>query len=163
MEATPRGAWRSFVAALICLPAFLALRFFGWAQLGAPEDALLRPLAAEVIGYAAGWTAFAIASLPLARVWGREAQWPHFLSAWNWTNVVQYLVLLALTVPAAIGLPDWAAQGLIFAGLGYAIWLEWFTVRHALGVTPLRAAAMVGLDLAIGLFMSGFVARVSVG
>ncbi|MGG5808654.1 hypothetical protein [Falsiroseomonas sp. CW058] len=163
MEATPDGAWRSFFAAVICLPAFLALRFFGWSEFGAPEAGLLRPLAAEVTGYAIAWVVFALASLPLAQAWGRGAQWPRFICAWNWTNAVQYLVLLALTLPGSLGLPGWAAQALTLAGLGYAIWLEWFVARHALAVLPLQAGAIVGLDLAIGLFLGGLIQRLSLG
>ena len=44
--------------------------------------------------------------------------------------MVQYLVLLALTVPAALGLPPLLAHALGLAGLGYALWLEWFVAKR---------------------------------
>lgn len=163
MEATPDGAWRSFAAALICLPAFLALRIFAWGTLGLPPGGLARGLAAEIIGYTLAWVAFALVSLPLAQAWGRGAQWPRFLAAWNWTNVVQYLVLLVLTVPGAIGLPPGLAQVLTLAGLGYAIWLEWFVVRTALGMDGARSAMVVGMDLALGMFLGGLIRTLSEG
>lgn len=162
MEATPDGAWRSFTAAAICLPAFLALRLFGWGA-AMPAGGTGRVLSAELIGYVIAWVAFALASLPLVRAWGREALWPRFISAWNWTNVVQYVALLAATLPAAFGAPAWLAQGAALAALGYAVWLEWFVARQALGVQPMQAAALVGLDLAIGLFLGGFIERLSRG
>ena len=162
MEATPDGAWRSFAAALICLPAFLALRVFGWgAEL--PAGGLGRALAAELIGYAIAWVGFALLSLAMVRVWGKEALWPRFIAAWNWTNIVQYCALLAGTLPAAAGAPDWLAQGCALAALGYAVWLEWFVTRQALGVPPLRATALVLTDLALGLFIGGFIGRLSGG
>jgi hypothetical protein len=163
MEDTPDGAWRSFSAALVCLPAFLAIRFFAWASLGAPAGGLGRALTAEVIGYAIAWVAFALVSLGLAGSWGRLGHWPRFIAAWNWTNVVQYLVLLALTLPGALGLPEGAVQVLTLAGLAYAVWLEWFVARHALGVDGLRAGALVGVDLALGLFLSGLIRTLSGG
>lgn len=163
METTPEGAWRSFAAALVCLPAFLAIRFFAWATLGAPEGGFGRAFIAEVTGYAIAWAAFALASLPLAQAWGRGADWPRFIAAWNWTNIVQYLVLLALTLPGALGLPAGLAQLLSLVGLGYAIWLEWFVARHGLGVDGGRAAALVGLDLALGLFLGGLIQTLSEG
>jgi hypothetical protein len=161
MEDTPQGAWRSFVAALICLPAFLAIRVFAWAGMDAPEGGLLRGLLAEIIGYSIAWTAFALLSLGIARAWGQEGAWPRFISAWNWTNIVQYLVLLALMVPGALGLPAGLAQVLTLVGLAYAVWLEWFVARRALGVDGGRAAVIVALDLVLGLFLGGLINTLS--
>lgn len=163
MENTPEGAWRSFVAALICLPAFLAIRVFAWAGIGAPDGGVLRGLTAETIGYAIAWSAFALLSLGLARAWGRDANWPRFISAWNWTNIVQYLVLVALMLPGALGLSSGLAQVLTLVGLAYAVWLEWFVTRHALGVEGGRAAVMVAMDLVLGLFLGGLIQTLSEG
>jgi hypothetical protein len=163
MEGTPQGALRSFWAALICLPAFLALRILGWGDAGPPPTGILRPLVAELLGYGTAWVLFALASLPMASAWGREAHWPRFISAWNWSNVVQYLILLAVMAPGALGLPALLAQGIGLAGLGYAIWIEWFVVRVALDVGGLRAAGMVLLDLMLGLFLGSLVQRLSLG
>ncbi|WP_052214419.1 hypothetical protein [Belnapia sp. F-4-1] len=163
MEGSPAGAGRSFWAAAICLPAFLALRFLAWSGDGGPELGLLRGLVAELIGYACAWVGFALLSLPLAEAAGRRAEWPRFVAAWNWTNVVQYLVMLALTVPAELGLPPLLAHGLGLAGVGYALWLEWFAARSALRIPGGMAAAFVVLDLALGLAVGGVVGRLSGG
>ncbi len=151
------------MAAIICLPAFLALRFFSWGDASPTAGDFGRPLIAEITGYALAWTVFALLSQPLAEAWGKGAQWPRFLAAWNWTNVVQYSVLLLLALVGAAGLPPMLGQLLMLLGLGYAVWLEWFVTRTALGVDAPRAAALVGLDLAIGLFLGGLVQRLSVG
>jgi hypothetical protein len=161
MEGTAEGAWRSFSAAFVCLPAFLAMRLFAWAGSGAPPGGVLRGLAAELIGYTIAWIGFALVSLPMAQGWGRRDAWPRFIAAWNWTNVVQYLVLLALAVPGALGAPAGLASALTLAGLGYAVWLEWFVARHALGVDGAKAALLVAVDLAIGLFLSGLIRTLS--
>ena len=163
MEDTPAGAWRSFSAALICLPAFIALRLFAWTSFGMPAGGFLRGIVAEMTGYAVAWTGFALISLPLAQGWGRTARWPRFIAAWNFSNVVQYLVLLALSVPGLLGLPAGPAQALTVLGLAYATWFEWFVARHALSVDGMRAAAMVGVDLALGLFLGGLIGTLSAG
>ncbi|MGG5822893.1 hypothetical protein [Falsiroseomonas sp. HW251] len=163
MENSPEGAWRSFAAAFVCLPAFLALRVLAWASLGLPSGGVLRSLTAEMIGYAVAWVGFALVSLALAQHWGKAAGWPRFIAAWNWTNVVQYVVLLALAVPAALGLPDVAAQVLTLVGLGYAVWLEWFVARTALGIDRSGAALLVVLDLTLGLFLGGLIRTLSGG
>jgi hypothetical protein len=163
VESSPAGAWRSFVAALICLPALLGIRFFSWAAFGTPAGGMPRALIAELTAYAIAWVGFALLSLPLAQGWGREASWPRFIAAWNWTNMVQYALMLVLTVPAALGLPPVVTQALTLGGIGYAFWLEWFVARHALGVAGGRAAALVGLDLALGLFLAGMIRNLSGG
>ncbi len=163
MESTPSGAWRSFIAAAICLPAFLALRFFGWAQAGAGVEVLGRPLLAEIITYALGWLLFPLISLFVADLWGRGAAWPRFIAGWNWINIIQYLLWLALAVPVALGASGLLLQGLTLACFGYLVWLEWFTVRVGLGLTGSRATAVVFLDLLIGVFLTGLAQRLSLG
>ncbi len=162
MEDTPEGAWRSFFAAFICLPAFLAIRFFAWAEIGGPGG-IGRALVAELSGYAIAWAGFALISLAMVGSWGLAARWPRFIAAWNWTNVLQYVVILLTALPGVLGAPAPISQALTLAGLGYAIWLEWFVARHALGVGGGRAAALVGADLALGLFIGGMIASVSGG
>jgi hypothetical protein len=161
IEDTPAGLARSFWAAAICLPGFLALRFLAWAETGGPPAGVAMGLAAELIGFVCAWAGFALASLPLARAQGREALWPHFVAAWNWTNVVQYVVMLVLALPASLFLPDWVGHGLGLATLGYAAWLEWFVAKSALRITGPQALGFVGLDLLLVIFLGGLVARMS--
>jgi hypothetical protein len=163
IEDSPEGAWRSFAAALICLPALLAIRLFAWGSIGVPESGALRALVAEVTAYAIAWVGFALISLPLAQSWGRGGAWLRFIAAWNWTNVVQYALMLALVVPGALGLPMAIVQLLTLGGLAYALWLEWFVARHALGVDGAKAAALVGIDLALGLFLAGMIQTLTGG
>lgn len=163
VEDSPEGVTRSFWAAALCLPGFLALKLLSWAGNGVPEAGFARGMAAELIGYAAAWAGFALASLPLAGMQGRRADWPRFVAAWNWANVVQYMVLIALTVPAAFGLPEVVAQGLGLAALGYALWLEWFVAKSALRLAGGAATLFVVVDLLLGIFIGGLVGRLSGG
>lgn len=151
----------SFIAAAICLPLFLLLRTIAGTA-AAPGVDGVRALAADLIAYACSWAGFALASLPVAEAMGRRALWPRFIAAWNWSNVVQYVVLGVLTLPAAFGLPGMIADTVGLLGLGYAVWLQWFATRAALGVTGLRAAAFVALDVGIAIFLSGLVLRLAV-
>ena len=163
VEESPQGAARSFWAAAICLPGFLALRLLAWSAGGPPARGVGFALAAELVGYAIAWAGFALASHALAQAAGRTKEWPHFLAAWNWGNVVQYTVLVALTLPAALGLPDFLAYGLGLAAFGYALWLEWFIARQALRIGAGRAMVFVLLDLLLGVFIGGFVAKLTGG
>ena len=161
VEDTTLGARRSFLAAAICLPAFLALRLMAWSEGGAPARGVAFALVAELASYTIAWVGFALASLPMAQAAGRGKEWAHFLAAWNWGNVVQYAVLLTLTVPAMLGLPTTLAYGLGLAAFGYALWLEWFIAKEALKIPGLRAVIFVLLDLLLGVFINGFVAKLT--
>jgi hypothetical protein len=146
----------------VCLPVFLLLRA-GFPSPAMAEADPLRAVLADLIAYVCSWAGFALASLPVVEAMGRRALWPRFIAAWNWANVVQYLALLAFSLPALLGLPGIVADTLGLAGLGYAVWLQWFTARVALGVNGLRAAGFVALDLGIGVFLSGVALRMALG
>jgi hypothetical protein len=153
----PGTVRHSFWAAAICLPIFLALRLLAWRLEGAPAAGPVAGLLAEGLGFVIAWAGFALLSHRLAEVFGRQAEWPGFLAAWNWTNVVQYGALLAVSAPAAFGLRGPLFGGLSLAVLGYALWLEWFVARGALRLAPGQAAMLVGFDLLLSLFVNGLV------
>lgn len=148
------GARRSFWAVLICLPMFIALRYVDWLHGPAPGHAG----ALDVFGYLIGWAGFALLSRPLAAAIGREGRWPGFIAAWNWCNVVQYVLLMAAAVPVLCGAPAWAGQTAGLVAIGWAVWLEWYAARLTLDTGPLAAAALTCLDLLIGLALSGAIA-----
>ena len=155
VEDTPEGAARSFWAAAICLPGFLALVLLDWA--GEPPAAGVGyALLVQIIAHAGGWAGFAVASQALAQAAGRGAEWPHFIAAWNWANVVQYLLLLAVSLLPMLGLPRPLASALALMTLGYQLWLVWFLARTTLRSGAL-AVAVVGVDLLIGVVVAALV------
>lgn len=154
-------ARHSFLAAALCLPGFLGLRLIGWALQGAPAGGLALGLMAETVGYVVAWVGFALASKLLAEQAQRGANWPQFIAAWNWANVVQYVVLLVIMLPAVLGLPGWIGNLLGLVALAYALWLEWFVTRTALSVAGPTAILFVFLDLSLGLFIGAFTARIA--
>jgi hypothetical protein len=156
MPISTEGAKRSFWAAVFCLPIFLVLRLV-------LSDVPLtsRGMVAELCGFAAGWAGYALATLPMAVAAGRAPLWPRFLATWNWTSLVQYGVILLLGLIGELGLPDWLGQATELAGLGYALWLQWFATSLALQVSGARAAGFVLLDLVLGMVLSGFVTDLS--
>jgi hypothetical protein len=95
----------------------------------------------------------------LARHWGRQAEWPRFAAASIWCQWVlpmaALVVLLAITVLDGMGLPE---NLLLLAGLltfvGYGIAQRWFLARHGLGISRLRAVALVLVaDLGTGMLI----------
>lgn len=155
MPLSSTGAARSFWVMLFCLPCFLLL------QQGATESP--RALLAALAGFVAGWAGFALASLAMAQTIGRDMLWPRMLATWNWMNLLQYVLLSLGMLLLPEGLPAWLVQGLGLAGVGYALWLQWFALRLALQTDGRRALGFVLLDLMISIFLSGLVAGLSRG
>jgi hypothetical protein len=150
------GAARSFLAAPLCLPAFLCLRLIDWSSGGMPA----RPthaLALDLLSYIIGWAGFAVLSRTMAVALGRETRWPRFIAAWNWCNAVQYLLLTAAALPVLLGASAWFAQAAELIALGWALWIEWFAAKVALDVPGLQAGGMVALDLGLGLLLAAAV------
>lgn len=150
-EGTPQETHRSFWAMLLSYPLFFAL-----ARLAGGEEGITLPWLREALSFTTTWLGFALASEAMARVAGYGKAWPRFMDAWNWTNLIQYAALVAAT---AIGqlLPGAPAQILSLVAVGYALWLEWFVTRTALGTPGAMAVLFVLLDLALGLFIHGLI------
>ncbi len=159
METTPLGAARSFWVAAICLPFFLILRFVD----ADSEVATLRGVTAELIGYAVSWVLFPLFARHLAAGFGREALWPRYVAAWNWCNVVHYVLLLVLAMPALFGASEGLTALLSIAVLAYGIWLSWFVARTAFAIHGSAAAGFVLLDLALSLVIARVVMTLGVG
>jgi hypothetical protein len=146
----------SFRAAAICLPIFMFFKD----QTSTPDDVVLT-LFVDFLLFAASWAGFALASLYLAKALGVADSWPRFIAAWNWSAVVQYLALVALSLPGLLlGKGSLLDLGGLLALL-FALWMEWFIARHALRLSPLGAAGFVALDLGIAVFLGGFAARIT--
>ncbi len=153
-EAEMAVAARSFWAIAVCLPAFLCLHLLDWADAGLPPEAA-ESLLLDLLGYIIGWVGFALISHRVANTIGRGPLWPRFITVWNWCNVVQYLMLVTAALTSLLDLPDLLSQTIWLVAMGWALWLEWFATRLALAIPGAPAAALVGLDFALGIFLLG--------
>lgn len=149
------GVWRSFLAAAICYPGFLLLL---WTRL-APDDIAhagwLRILLIESIGYVIGWTAYPLLALPFCRWLAPEDRALGFVTAYNWSQVLQTLLLVAVTVITLLPHVSLEAGALLeIAAYGLLLVYEWFIAWIALGQSGLAATALVLLDVVLGAFLS---------
>ena len=151
------GATReAFLASLAPLLAFPlvggALMLLGGAGLDALTD-LLATICALL--------APPVLSFEVARLWGREAAWFRFATAFNWCQwvipVIGCLLLVVFGILAGIGLPrDLARDGVVGGLIVYGLWLHWFVARHGLGLSGVRAALMVlGVNFATLVLVLG--------
>lgn len=159
LDRTPEGAWKSFYAAVIVLPAWALLQILRlW---GDPGDAsVLQVALVEAIAYVVSWTAFPLLMHSVSGLLDREGRYVDFLCAYNWSSVIQMAVYLPVVLLAATGLlPGGVAEGLVFGVTLAMLVYQWFVTRTALDVNSVTAVVLVLLDL----FLSALITSVADG
>jgi hypothetical protein len=140
-------AARSYVALAACVPLeFVQGLLNGIGGYGLAQDVMVAVV---------GWLSFALVSHRVARNAGRSALWPRYIAAWNWCSLLQSVMLVLGLATTTLGLPAWLPQTIVLVIVGWALWLEYFVARVALGFGGLQAAALVALDFAISQVASG--------
>jgi hypothetical protein len=147
-----RGTWRSFWAAAYCYPFFL---FERWLELPAENvvnTGIGHIFLVETIAYVVGWTAFPLAAIALCRWLGREEGGFDFITAYNWSIILQTALFVAIGLLSLV-LPDSTSVALQRLGLVAALIYEWFIAFVAIGGGAWIAAVIVLLDIVLGLFI----------
>lgn len=130
----------AFLASLTPLLAFPLVGGFALLVSGQAADALHVFLVSCV-----ALLAPPVLSHALARLWGQEAAWLRYATAFNWCQWAIPLAALTLLLVLRPVLGSGPAAGSTFLlGLGvYTLWLQSFLARHGLGVSWTRALAVV--------------------
>lgn len=147
-DASLGGFWRSYRAAGICYPLYLAL------TLWRAEDPSWRVTIVETIGYIVSWTAFPLVMLSLCRRFDRDGHFFGFMTAYNWCQVPQIVLFSAIAAIEAVGLlgeAPAAAIGLIAAAAVFIY--EWFVARVALDVSVPAAILVVAVDVLLAALL----------
>jgi hypothetical protein len=150
----------SFWAIAFCLPSVICRLLMTWVATGIPAHAA-HLAARELIVFVVGWLVFVEVTHWLAVPLGRTEQWGRFIALWNWCNVVEGVLIVAGGIPGMLGAPDVADQACELITIGWALWLEWFAIRLALGVGSAAAVGLVLLDQAIGILLGSLALMLS--
>lgn len=154
------GVRRSFFAAVLVAPLYLLML-----TLLPPENAGGDPARyglVEGIAYCITWTAYPVMVEELSRRFGVRSRFESYLTAYNWSMVLQYVAFVPLSI--FVGL------GLVSADLGELCWLVafalmsaylWFVARSGLGVTPMTAAGLVIVDVLISVLIDAVATSLS--
>jgi hypothetical protein len=145
------AVWRSFWAGVICYPGFLALLFLRLDDATIARASLPNILLVETIGYIVAWTAFPLLALSFCRRIGREEKGFDFLIAYNWSQVLQTLMFVTVALLTVFVLPRKIAPSLDLAAYLVALGYEGFTAWVAIGAGSWIAAALVFMDLILGV------------
>ena len=149
------GAIRSFFAAAIVAPAYMLLVLMRLGE-AAGTVSFSNFLLVESIAYVISWTAYPLIMDDMSRILEVEARYPAFLSAYNWSAVLQLVVYLPAVALSESGLlPLAVGDALVFAATTTVLLYQWFVTRTALQVPAFTAAGLVILDLVLSVFISG--------
>lgn len=157
-DTSVEGFWRSFTAALVSIPGYLAVAS------SHPEGIALEAgayLLVEAIAYVIGWFAFPVAMLHVAEVIDRRERYITFIVAANWATAIQISLLGLIAGLQGMGVFPENLGG--FFSLVATLWIlsyQWFVARTALDVSGPVAAGIVLLDLVIGLMITGVTAAI---
>ena len=149
------GFWRSFRAAVICYPLYLLLLSMrvsvgDWQRSGGG-----RIVVVETIGYVVAWVAFPLLMLTVTRWIGRAHRFFDFMVPYNWCQVPQSALFVAVGLVSAGGMLGTRASAAIEISAAIATLIyEWFVARVALDTTGAVAVFVVLVDLVLGVFIS---------
>lgn len=147
LDRTAEGALRSFWAPALILPFYAVLMIL---RLPAPaaELPLWRVVAVEGIGYVISVVLYPLVMHHITNALNRGAFYPGFVSAYNWSAVVQVAIYLPVSLLSLSGaLPGGVGGALVFGVTMAMLTYQWYIARTALQVSGFAAAAMVLLDL----------------
>lgn len=155
LDRSPEGAIRSFNAALIVLPAYAVLVVLRlWDVL--PDVSLLRFITVEGLAYVISWSAFPLVMFYISGLLDRSERYFDFLSAYNWSAVIQMGVYLPVVAVADSGLmPTGVDEGLVLAVTMLVLMYQWFIARTTLDINGGSAAGVVLLDMILAVFITG--------
>lgn len=149
-DGTEESFWRSFFAAAIVAPAYALLTGMTYSQLP-PGSSVFRITIVECIAYVIGWTAFPLAAVYLTRMVDRGGRYFAYITAYNWSQVISTVLLLAVSFLGQTVVPGPLAPLLGLAAIAVILAYEWYIARTALNCAGLFAAGFVAVSTFITL------------
>ncbi|MBV9863268.1 MAG: hypothetical protein JO267_14105 [Alphaproteobacteria bacterium] len=149
------GFWRSFRAAFIGYPFYMALLLMRVSDAEWDRSGLFRILAVETIAYVINWAAFPLIILPFCRWLDRERRFFGFMTVYNWCQLPEMALFVLIGFEAESGLlPPGTTQAIQIVAAAAVLIYEWYIARVALETTATAATAIVLANLVLGVAIS---------
>ena len=155
--------WRSYWAALLAAPAYIALVFIR------TPDAMyaVGPLSAITIqtsSYIIGWFAMPFVMLYVCRIIDKEDQFLKYFIAYNWATLLQVTLIFVIAILAKFGVFPSVLSGILtFIAIMAILVYQGFIARIALIIPSAGAFGVVALDLLISLLVESWTAKLLLG
>ena len=131
------GFWRSFFAALLLLPLYVAYRGFVGPPAGAEEVAGAERWIVELIAYSLDWTLWPLVAFYLTRALDCGDRFIEYAVAYNWAQMLVWPPVIALALMLRGGGEVAVIMILIVQGMIFAY--EWLIAWTMLGTSPGKA------------------------
>jgi hypothetical protein len=159
-DRTLAGFWKSFFAAVLAAPLYVlltALHLFNDTGRELLETAGgMRIFLIESLAYVIGWVLFPLVMIRVTDLLQRQQEYMGFIIAYNWAGVIQIAAFLSVVALSAPGLLPEAAGDFLSMVVFFAIlYYQWFITRTALRIRTGAAVAIVCLDIALSIFITG--------
>jgi hypothetical protein len=158
------AAKRSFWGAAITLPVQLLLDLVPRGDASGVASSFDPVL--TTLDHVIAWTLYPLAAWHMARAFGLGAYFPRYLTAYNWWNTLQLVLLAPLIALASYADPDSRATllatiGLIYTLLyaGYAVFIARVMLRAQLG----HAVILMVVDLMISQTLAQLIQAIRAG
>lgn len=143
--------WKSFCAAVIAAPGYLLLILIGLTE-HPVEAGEVRILAVETISYVIGWVLFPLVMVSFTEAANCSRHYFRFISAWNWSAVLQVYFFLAVTAFAASGSVGDGSAGIISVAATLATLVyQGFIAQETLKTKRAVTALIVAIDVVLGI------------
>ena len=148
------AVWHSFWAAALAYPGtilLIVLRLDVEHSIQRQGTTLLHILLLETMGYIVLWAAFPLIILAFCRWLKRDQEALDFIIAYNWWQVLQTGIYLAVILIDLALTPD--ARVFAFAGAIFLLACEWYIARTVLAAGGMVAFAVILLDVVLSAAM----------
>lgn len=146
------GYWKSFGAAIVALPAYVAL--VGLAIANWPGEVHLPGiLLVQAIAYVIDWFAFPLAAIYICDSLGKGQHYTRLIVALNWAKVIEVAIMLPAALVATL------AGGTVLALIpavimGLVVVYHWYVTRVTLGASIGEAVMVTVINLTIAIITS---------
>lgn len=139
------GFWRSFTAAVLCLPGYLYL-VASDGDLAKIDPAKMWVV--QTIAYTLAWTAWPLMSFYMTRAFDRGDRHLAYIIVYNWAQVIGYYAIVLVIVLFGEGdMGRWVFTIVYFVVLAY----EWFIAWKLLDIPVGGAVGVQFLNVLLGL------------
>jgi len=155
-DKTVEGFWRSFWAAGVLAPVYLFMMSMDFTTID-DQSSPVRFVAIETIALVIAWVAFPLLMFHVTKLIDREANYIGYVVAYNWSHLIQMLIILPVQVLSPIGPSGEIAGGAAFLLLVATIMILFYVgyiAKTALKISGPMAAGIVAIDYGLTLFIN---------
>jgi hypothetical protein len=153
---TVDGFWRSFWAAAIVLPAYAILLTLRSSVVTIGVGAGTA-FFVHSVSYVIGWIAFPFVMFYVAQMFNRDPWYCRYIAAYNWSVVLQTMLMLIVGLIAVSGIFPPVVGGWATAiALIFVLVYKGFIAHVALQATWAGAAGIVFMDFCLSLVLEGW-------